>query len=120
MEDAARAQRNRVLFVLVAVAIIVLFVPFVPAVGPCPLGAGCPAMMIYYGRDWGSPSYVFFGTGTFVVYPEKDLHNESGHYIPVDNYFEALLILSSCNKGAEFALLQGGPWGCKVLINWVV
>ncbi len=77
-------------------------------------------MVINYGQDWGSPSYVLFGAGTFVAYPIQDLRNESGHYIPVNNYFEAAIVFSSCNKGEEFALLQGGPWGCVVIFDQVV
>ena len=106
-------RQLEVALALVILGMVTIFVPCVPALVPCPVGAKCP-----FGFAWGSPSYVLTGMGAVGAYPIKDLHNESGHYIPVDNYFEGFYSFWACSKSAESALLYGGPWGCDALVSF--
>jgi hypothetical protein len=112
-KGALAVRQSRVVLVLVILAVVIIFIPCVPAVDPCPVGAKC-----FFGYAWGSPSYVLSGLGAFGSYPTYDLHNESGHYIPVVNYFEGFYSFWACSKGAESALLYGGPWGCDDLFSF--
>jgi hypothetical protein len=64
---------------------------------------------------------VLAGVGSFGAYPASDPHNELGNYIPVTNYYEGYYGLTACNKGAEWAILYGGPWECYILGSfWLV
>ncbi|HEV2139408.1 MAG TPA: hypothetical protein VGR53_11265 [Nitrososphaerales archaeon] len=106
-------RQSRVVLILVILAVVIVFVPSVPALSPCPVGAKC-----FFGFGLGSPSYVLSGMGAFGAYPIKDLRNESGQFIPVVNYFEGFYSFWACSKGAESVLLYGGPWGCDPIVSF--
>ncbi len=112
-------RRNLVLGGVTLALLIFFFIPFIPAGGPCPWGAKCFNLRAAAANGYGSVSYVLVGFGANGAYPIKDfLHNESGHYIPVDNYLEGNYGFSACNKGEEWALMYGGPWGCYILFDF--
>jgi len=96
----------------IVILVALVFVPFVPTTDPCPANSKCPAFAV---NIWGSPAYVLVGVGAYGAFPVMDLHNESGHYVPVTNYFEGFYGFAGCNKGAEWAILYGGPWGCGLM-----
>ena len=102
-------RRSKILILVVVVFFVLTFVPFVPATDPCPAGPKCPATLA---NKWGAPAYVFVGVGAFGAYPVMELRNESGHHIPVTDYFEGYYGLAGCDRGAGWAILYGGPWGC--------
>ena len=87
----------------IILAFVFVFVPFVPAKDPCPDDAKCLVGNTW--GSWGSPSYVMVGVGAIGAYPIYNLHNESGHHIPVVNYFETYYGVVSCSNGALWETL---------------